>query len=455
MTAHTTDETQSDRQPLVSQQDIANFAARYGIFLVLALMVAVISVLTPVIRGEQYFLTPRNLIQVMLQGAVNAIIAVGMTFIITSGGIDLSVGSMLALCGVLAALAMRDLNVGAWGGLLVCLGVGTLCGLFNGVLIIGIRIKRRTALRSIAGVNIALCAISLNQMGSLTLTAAGGLLALLLAVEALTITLPRLTTFSLIRATMIALSLSWLLASMALMALIGAGVATFFISLLLIALLNLVLYGFLVADLRLPPFIATLGTLGIFRGLALIISDGRPIYGFGREFLQTFSGNVVSFGDVGLPVAVVIALLVALIGWFIFTRTRFGKYTIAIGGNEETARLAGIRVERYKLGIYAFGGLLTGLAAALLLARLSSGDPTFGTLAELDAIAAAVMGGTSLTGGEGSVSGTLVGAVIISLVRNAMNLFNLPSYYQQVVIGAVIVLAVMLDQWRKGQTQKN
>ena len=138
----------------------------------------------------------------------------------------------------------------------------------------------------------------------------------------------------------------------------------------------------------------------------------------------------------------------------VLNHLRFGKYAVAIGGNEQTARLAGIPVRRYKLGIYALSGLLTGIAAALLLARLSSGDPTFGTFFELDAIAAAVMGGTSLTGGQGTIAGSVVGALIISLVRNAMNLFNVPSYWQQLIIGSVIVLAVMLDQWRKRQTQR-
>jgi len=163
-----------------------------------------------------------------------------------------------------------------------------------------------------------------------------------------------------------------------------------------------------------------------------------------------FSGTV---GETEIPVAVVFAIVISIISWFVLNHLKFGKYTIALGSNEVTARLAGIPVDLYKIGIYGFGGFLTGIAAALLLARLSSGDPTFGRLFELDAIAAAVMGGTSLTGGEGSIVGTAVGALIISLVRNAMNLFNVPSYWQEVVIGSVIVLAVMLDQWRKKQSQ--
>lgn len=348
MTAQT--KAKNTRRPF----NLSEFLAKRGIFLVLIVLVVVISILTPIIRGEQYFLRPNNLISVMLQASINAVIAVGTTFVITSGGIDLSVGSIVALAGVIAAIIMRDvpfeqfnaaLGLGdfptkAIAGLFVCMLVGTLCGMFNGLL---------------------------------------------------------------------------------------------------------------VTVVKLPPFIATLGTLGIFRGMALVISEGRPIFGFGREFLQAFSGN---FAGTSIPVAVIVAFVVAFVGWFIYSRTRFGKYTIAIGGNEHTTRLAGIRVGRYKFGVYTFAGLLTGIAAALLLARLSSGDPTFGTLFELDAIAASVMGGTTLTGGEGNVPGTLVGALIISLVRNALNLFNVSSNYQQIVIGSVIIFAVMLDQWRKQQNTR-
>ncbi len=339
--------TKRDRQLLLERftawaqtMPMAEFVARYGVVLVLILLVALMTFLSPIIRGQQLFLTDRNLLQVALQASINAIIAVGMTFVITSGGIDLSVGSIVALSGVAAAMAMRDTNIGPLGGFGVAVLVGTLCGLFN---------------------------------------------------------------------------------------------------------------GFLITRIKLPPFIATLGTMGIFRGVALVISEGRSIYGFGREFLQTFSGTVA---NTAIPVSVAFAAVLAVIFWWVFNYTKFGKYTIAIGGSEETTRLAGIPVERYKMGIYALSGMLTGIAAALLLARLSSGDPTFGTMFELDAIAAAVMGGTSLTGGEGTVVGTIVGALIISLVRNAINIFNIPSYWQQVIIGSVIVLAVMLDQWRKKQSRQ-
>jgi ribose/xylose/arabinose/galactoside ABC-type transport system permease subunit len=352
--------TQNDYVSAAPKQDdrtigerITDFLAEYGIFLVLLAIVTILAIVTPLVRGEQYFLRPQNLINVALQASVNAIIAVGMTFIITSGGIDLSVGSIVALCGVLAALVMRETEGmfgSAWLGLGVALGVGALAGLFN---------------------------------------------------------------------------------------------------------------GFLITRFKLPAFIATLGTMGIFRGLALIVSDGRSIYGFGSSFIDIFGGDFVipftgllTSGGIDFPKAVLVALIVALIGWFILTQTRFGKYTIAIGGSEETSRLAGIAVEKYRLGIYTFGGFLTGIAGVLLLARLRSGDPTFGTLFELDAIAAAVIGGTSLSGGEGSVWGTIVGALIISVVRNALNILNMPTYYQQLVIGSVIILAIMLDQWRKQQSAK-
>ncbi len=316
---------------------LLEFLAKYGIFLILIIIVLVLSIITPVIRGNQLFLSSRNFFQVLLQASINTIIAVAMTFIITSAGIDLSVGSIVALAGIAAALAMQA-GAGPWLGFLIAVLAGTLCGLFN---------------------------------------------------------------------------------------------------------------AFLINEVGLVPFIATLGTMGIFRGLGLIFSEGLPVYGFSRDFLAIFAGRL---GPV--PVQVIVAVAIAIIGWFILTQTRFGKYTTSIGGNEETAKLAGISVKRYKYGIYAFGGLLTGVASALLTARLSSADPTAGTFYELDAIAATVMGGTSLNGGSGTILGTVVGALVISLVRNGMNLLNVPSFWQQFVIGSVIILAAALDQWRRRQVAK-
>jgi ribose/xylose/arabinose/galactoside ABC-type transport system permease subunit len=306
--------------------------AEYGIFVVLFVLVLVLAIATPLLRGQQFFLTPRNLLQVGLQAAVNLVIAIGMTFVIISGGIDLSVGSIVALSGLSAALGMQA-GASPWVGLTLAIAVGGACGLFNGAFI---------------------------------------------------------------------------------------------------------------TRMNLQPFIVTLGTMGIFRGLALVLSNGRPVYQFTPAFLQLFAGFVGPF-----PVQLLIALIVLAACWWLLVTTRFGKYTFAIGGNEEAARLAGIDIKTHLLKVYLLAGLLTGLAAALLTARLSSADPTAGIGFELDAIAATIMGGTSLTGGAGSVLGTLVGALIISLVRNGMNILNVPAFWQQFVIGWVIILAVMLDRWRR------
>lgn len=308
--------------------------AENGIFLVLLVMVIALAVLSPIVRGEQYFLTSSNLLQVLLQAAINLLIALGMTFVIASGGIDLSVGAVVALAGLFAAYVMQH-GSGPWLGFAAAAVAGAACGLINGLLI---------------------------------------------------------------------------------------------------------------TRLKLQPFIVTLGTMGMFRGLALIFSEGRPIYDFPGRFNAIFAGTFL-----GVPTPVWVAGLLSVIAWLVLTQTRFGKYTLSIGSREETARLAGIHVDRFKLGIYALAGVLTGIAAALLTARLSSADPTAGTLFELDAIAATIMGGTSLTGGVATIPGTIVGALIISLVRNGMNILNVPSFWQQFVIGAVIILAVVLDQWRKRQ----
>lgn len=318
-----------------STQRLADFLTRYGIFLVLAVMVVVLAILTPLVRGEQYFLRWENGLQVFLQAAINLVVALGMTFVIASAGIDLSVGAIVALGGLVAAFAMQA-GSGPWLGFLIAVIVGTLCGMFNGLLI---------------------------------------------------------------------------------------------------------------TRLNLQPFIVTLGTMGVFRGLALVISAGRPVYDFGTAYNAIFAGSLL-----GIPVAVLISLILALACWGLLTQTRFGKYTLAIGSREETVRLAGISVEAYKLRVYGLCGLLTGVAAALLTARLSSADPTAGSLFELDAIAATVMGGTSLSGGKATIAGTVVGALIISLVRNGMNILNVPAFWQQLVIGGVIILAAVLDQWRKRQS---
>jgi ribose/xylose/arabinose/galactoside ABC-type transport system permease subunit len=299
---------------------------QYGIVLALMILGIALSFLSPV------FLTFDNLIQVLLQASINAIIALGMTFVIITAGIDLSVGSTAALSGMVA-----------------------------GTLMVG--------------------------------------------------------------------GMPWPLAVIAAL-LVG----------LLIGFIN----GFLITRLRITPFIVTLGMLSVVRGVALVYSNGRPVYGFPETFNQAFGGNL---GPIPMPV--VIAALVALISWFVLRQTRLGEYTYAIGGNAEATRLSGVPVARYQTIIYMICALFAALAGIVLTARLRSAEPIAATGYELDAIAATVMGGTSLFGGEGGVVGTIIGALIISTLRNGLNLLNVQSFYQQLAIGLVIILAVALDRFRQ------
>ncbi len=304
-----------------------NALERYGIFFALIALCIVLAFLSP------YFMTVPNLLNVLLQASINLVVAVGMTFVITSAGIDLSVGSMVALAGVIMALLMKNHIGGLPVALLGALVTGLAVGSSNGLLI---------------------------------------------------------------------------------------------------------------TRLRLPPFIVTLGTMSIVRGLALIVSDGKPVYGLPQSELRIISGYV---GPV--PIPVIIAIVVALLAHFVLRRSTVGEYTIAIGGNEEAARLSGISVRKYKVVIYALSGLMCGLAGVILTARLSAAEPIAGVNYELDAIAATVMGGTSLMGGQGTIFGTIIGALLMSVLRNGLNLLNIQSYYQQVAIGIVIILAVSLDVLRK------
>jgi ribose transport system permease protein len=300
---------------------------RFGIVIALFVLCVVLTFLSP------YFLTVPNLLNVLLQASINLVVAVGMTFVITSAGIDLSVGSIVALAGVIMALLMK------------------------------------------------------NHIGGLPVAVLGALV-------------------------------------------VGLAVGSS--------------NGLLITRLRLPPFIVTLGTMSIVRGLALIVSDGKPVYGLPQAELHWISGYV---GPV--PIPVIIAIVVAIIAHFVLRNTIIGEYTVAIGGNEEAARLSGINVRNYKVLIYAISGLMCGVAAIILTSRLSAAEPIAGVNYELDAIAATVMGGTSLMGGQGTIFGTVIGALLMSVLRNGLNLQNVPSFYQQVAIGVVIILAVSLDVLRK------
>ncbi|NIA30854.1 MAG: ribose ABC transporter permease [Actinobacteria bacterium] len=203
--------------------------------------------------------------------------------------------------------------------------------------------------------------------------------------------------------------------------------------------------GALIAKGHLPPFIATLGMMGIARGMALLLTGGVPIFGLPKEF--NFLGGGRFFGVI--PVPVIITVVLAVIGHIILTRLRFGRYVFAIGSNTNAAKLSGINVSRTLVIIYAINGLLCGFAGIIMASRLSTGQPTAGMSYELDVIAACVIGGASLSGGEGTILGAIIGALIMGVLRNGCNLLDVSAFWQQIAIGTIIIIAVLSDQYRK------
>lgn len=201
--------------------------------------------------------------------------------------------------------------------------------------------------------------------------------------------------------------------------------------------------GLTVAIARVPAFIVTLGMMGIARGLALIISNGQGIYGMPSEIL--FLGQA---RPLGVPTPIYILVLTAIVAHFILAHTRFGHHTLALGDNEAAARATGINVRRLRILLYTLSGLMAGLAGLVFTARVNTGDPTAGLTYELLAVTAAIIGGTNLFGGRGSILGTMVGALIMGVVQNGLNLLAVQSYWQQMAIGTVLVAAVWLDQIR-------
>jgi ribose transport system permease protein len=282
--------------------------------------------------ASPHFLTSTNLSSVVRQTAVINIMALGMTIIIISGGIDLSVGAILAMGGLLGTMAMeRGMSIPA--GILIGILAGLVCGLINGLLI---------------------------------------------------------------------------------------------------------------AKLNIAPFIVTLGTLGIIRGLALMISNGLPVHRIPQGF--SFLGEGTLFG---VPFVLWVLVLCAVFTHVLLEHTRLGRYAFAIGSNPEAAVYSGIPVAFHTTAVYAIAGMLTGLAGMIEASRLMTGQPTAGQGYELQAIAAVVIGGGSLHGGEGSVVGTLIGAFIMGLLSNGSDLLGVSPYLQQAIIGAVIILAVTVDELRK------
>ncbi len=199
--------------------------------------------------------------------------------------------------------------------------------------------------------------------------------------------------------------------------------------------------GFLIANFKIPPFIATLGMMTIARGFALLYSDGRPISSL------TDAYNTIGQGYfLGIPIPIIILITVAVLGHVMLNYTRFGRHIYAMGGNEQAARVSGLNIFWIKIGIYSIAGLLSGLAGIVLSSRISSGQPGLGTGYELDAIASAVIGGTSFSGGVGTIWGTMVGALIIGVLNNGLDLLNVSAYWQQIVKGSIIVIAIIIDE---------
>lgn len=201
--------------------------------------------------------------------------------------------------------------------------------------------------------------------------------------------------------------------------------------------------GVVICKAKVQPFIMTIGTLTLYRGIALLISDGKPVY------MDPSTADTVKFlGDgriLNVPTQVIVLIIIAALMAFLLNKTVFGRYIKAIGGNQEAARVAGINIDRYKTAAYVMSGVLAAAAGVVLTARTTTGDPTLGQSYEMDAIAACVIGGTKLTGGVGTIVGTVIGAVIIGIVNNILNLTNISTYYQYVVRGGIIILAVVFN----------
>lgn len=306
--------------------DVKHILKNNGILIVFLLICMGLAILSP------YFLTMNNILNIIRQTSIYGIIAVGMTFVILTAGIDLSVGSILALSGMICAGLMKNNGASPLVASFVAIAVGGGLGLVNGLLI---------------------------TLG------------------------------------------------------------------------------------KIAPFVVTLGMVTIARGLTLIYSKGYPISGFSDSFRQLGGAYVL-----GIPVPVIIFIAMVALGWFVLNHTRLGRYTYAIGGNEETVKLSGINVRLYKTMSYVIVGLMSGLSAIILTSRLNSAEAIAGQGYELDVIAAVVIGGTSLSGGRGSIIGTLIGALLIGTINNGMNLLGISPYFQQVVKGALIIGAVILDRMR-------
>lgn len=280
--------------------------------------------------ASENFFSVGNIMNVLRQVSIVAILAVGMTFVILTGGIDLSVGAVMALSGTIAAGLMVNMGLPGWVGLLAGLGVGVGLGVFNGIMV------------------------------------------------------------------------AW---------------------------------G------RMPAIIVTLATMGIARGLGLLYSGGYPISGI-PSWISWFG-----IGRIGIvPVPVIVMVIVYALAWVLLQRTPFGRHVYAIGGNELAAKLSGVKTQMVKLTVYGISGLTSAFAALILTGRLMSGQPNAGVGFELDAIAAVVLGGTAIAGGRGLILGTLIGAVLLGILNNGLNLMGINPYLQDVIKGLIILLAIYIGR---------
>ena len=300
------------------------FLSKYGIYFAFLLLTGILAIVSPP------FLTPSNIINILRQISVNGIIAVGMTLVIITAGIDLSVGSVVALSAVIATSYAHPGEYPLIVPLMLGLLAGLACGTVNGLLI---------------------------------------------------------------------------------------------------------------AKKKLAPFIVTLGMMTAARGIGLVYTSGQPVSNLSDSYDQIGGGYFI-----GIPLPVIIFLAVALCGAFLLRYTRFGRYVYAVGGNELAAKVSGINTDRIIITVYALTGALSGLAGIVLSSRIMSASPSLGQGYELDAIAAVVIGGTSLSGGVGTIAGTVVGALIIGVMNNGLDMLNVSSYWQLIVKGLIIVLAVFLDK---------
>jgi ribose transport system permease protein len=304
-----------------------NFLKKFASFGSLILISIVLSIISP------QFFSLDNLLSVGLQISVIALLAIGELLVIITGGIDLSVGSTLALSGIISSMLLSagfPISIAIIAGL----ATGAFCGLIN---------------------------------------------------------------------------------------------------------------GFIIAKGKLPPFIATLGMMGVARGVALIITGGVPVFGLPASFAAIANNKIFDI----IPVPIIIVIIFAVLMHIVLNQFSFGRYVYAMGGNYEATRLAGVKVDLHLVKVYTITGFFAGLSGIILASRLSTGQPTAGTGYELDVVAACVIGGASLSGGSGTIGGAMIGALIIGILRNGCNLLDISAFWQQVAIGSIIIIAVFMDQYKK------